>query len=83
VRLGGLGKLKKFIHLIGSRTHNLLACSAVPSITLGNYQCSGAAPIFINNGVIIAYENIFSVMIIWFVKNFIITKNSREVEAKA
>jgi hypothetical protein len=31
----------------------------------------------------IAYENIFPVMIISFVKNFIITKNSREVEAKA
>jgi hypothetical protein len=26
----GLGKLKKFIHLIGSRTRDLLACSIVP-----------------------------------------------------
>jgi hypothetical protein len=26
----GLGKLKKFIHLIGSQTHDLQACSIVP-----------------------------------------------------
>jgi hypothetical protein len=26
----GLGKLKQFIHLTGSRTHNLLACRIVP-----------------------------------------------------
>jgi hypothetical protein len=61
---------KQFIHLN-------------PSITLGNHQRNGAAPIFINSGVIIAYENMLLVMIIWFVRNFIIAKNSREVEAKA
>jgi hypothetical protein len=30
VRLEGLGKLKKFIHLIGSRTRDFPACSLVP-----------------------------------------------------
>jgi hypothetical protein len=30
VRLGGLDKLKKFIHLIGSRNRVLPACSIVP-----------------------------------------------------
>jgi hypothetical protein len=30
VRLEGLGKLKKFIHQIGSRTRELLVCSTVP-----------------------------------------------------
>jgi hypothetical protein len=30
VRLEGLDKLKNFIHFIGSRTHDLLACSIAP-----------------------------------------------------
>jgi hypothetical protein len=30
VRLEGLGKLRKIIHLIGSRTHDLPACKIVP-----------------------------------------------------
>jgi hypothetical protein len=30
VRLEGLGKLKKFNHLIGSRTHDFPACNIVP-----------------------------------------------------
>jgi hypothetical protein len=42
---------KQFIHL-------------KPSITLGNHQCSGAAPIFIKSGVIIAYECTFLIMVI-------------------
>jgi hypothetical protein len=42
---------KQFIHLS-------------PSITLGNHQCNGAAPIFIRSGVIIAYECTLLVMII-------------------
>jgi hypothetical protein len=33
VRLEGLGKFKKFIHLIGSRTRDLSACSIVPQPT--------------------------------------------------
>jgi hypothetical protein len=42
---------KQFIHL-------------KPSITLGNHQCNGAAPIFIRSGVIIAYECIFLIMVV-------------------
>jgi hypothetical protein len=42
---------KQFIHLR-------------PSITLGNHPCSGAAPIFIRSGVMIAYECILLVIII-------------------
>jgi hypothetical protein len=33
VRLEGLGKLEKFIHLIGNRTHDLPVCSVVPQPT--------------------------------------------------
>jgi hypothetical protein len=33
VRLEGLGKLKKKIHVIGTRTHDLPACSIVPQPT--------------------------------------------------
>jgi hypothetical protein len=34
VRLEGLSKLKKFIHLIGIQTPDLLACSIVPQPTM-------------------------------------------------
>jgi peroxiredoxin len=34
VRLEGLGKLKKKIHLIGTPTNDLPACSTVPQLTM-------------------------------------------------
>jgi hypothetical protein len=43
----GLGKLMKIIHLIGPRTHDLLACSVAPEPL---HYC--VPPININNGTL-------------------------------
>jgi hypothetical protein len=45
VLLEGLGKLKKKIHLIGTRTHDLPACNIVPQPTTP----PGAPDVFSND----------------------------------
>jgi hypothetical protein len=54
-----------------------------PSITLGNHQCNGAAPIFRSRGVITAYEWISLRLWVCFTRAFIITRNIRVDEARA
>lgn len=62
---------KQFIHLN-------------PSITLGNHQCNGAAPIFSSKGIMIVYSCIsFLRGRLCLDKAFIITRNIRVDEAKA
>jgi hypothetical protein len=68
-----------FCTVIGSR----LIIHLNPSITLGNHQCNGAAPIFRSRGVITAYEWISLRLWVWFTRVFIITKNIRVDEARA
>jgi hypothetical protein len=39
MRLEGLGKLKKKIHLIGTRTRDLPVCSIVPQTVCNVFKC--------------------------------------------